>query len=834
MTGRLLSTWAVTFLVRLSLVAASTLSAPAGMAASTQFLFTGAEQSFTVPAGVTALQIDACGGAGGTRGQGPAGGTAYGGYMSAIVPVTPGTTLYVLVGGSGQDVNRLAGVTSTMFNGGGYSTWGDNNGGGASDVRTSSGGALGQTNLESRLVVAGGGGGNANYPNIGGLGGGSTGGRGTGGGYGGSQLSGGANTADGASGAPASGFGYGASYNNGGGGGGGYYGGGCGSGNTGAGGGSSYCMSTGTILFNVQGDSRCNGDGLLFVSVLAPPTAAPTTTAPPTKVPTALPTLHPTAKFSDVAGARHVVTTLHRGRKCTSEPLGYIVRGYSLGNCVSLSSPTPAPTPTRTPSSYRLTCRGGWSEESTYSVRQDSYYDSSCSLSAHAASTVLVHGDACTGNHMRGMAGGSVRSSCVGAVQPDLITSREQLLTLSFSDSRCTAGGRGGKEAEQLVSLFFGVCLPFMRKGERLVADYHRRLTWIAGDGVNTDIVLQSTSYSETDNQCSRPPTASETVIYQKSNSLPGTCVADPLIQNRYYSRVGRSLNPRTDTAVSWANSIVTMGTFAPTASPTFTASPTAVPTKSPSRPPTSVLQTGLVLELDAQTYEAGEPWLDTVSGTQFTMYGDTASKPQLSTDGGSSVLFDPSKRHYGQGPSLPTLLTSFTVEVWFKPIYGTTFCDGCGPVLELVSGGKSNFFFYQDGGKQFNWGYFNGNWRKISVDGIGEQVKVPSGTWAHMLGTCAAGAATTACSFYMNGVLISTDSSLATLPVRSEAGIRLMSRYSGDPTTLSPPEENFLGGHLGVVRIYNVAMTAADVFTNFCANRKRFGFTTFYAGCSI
>ena len=304
-------------------------------------------------------------------------------------------------------------------------------------------------------------------------------------------------------------------------------------------------------------------------------------TAAPTRFPTPLPTRNPTAKFSDVAGARHVVMTLHRGRKCSSEPLGYVVRGYSLGSCVSLTSPTPAPTPTRTPSSYRLMCRGGWSDESTYTVRQDSYYDSSCSLSAFAASSVLVHDDACTGNYMQGMAGGSARSTCVGGVLHNLITNREQLLLLSYSDSKCTAGGRGGKEAEQLVSLFLGVCLPFMRKGEHLVVDYHRRLTWIAGDGTNADIVLQSTLYSATDKQCSSPPTASETVIYQKSDSN-SACVADPLIQNRYYARAGRSLNPRTDTAVSWASSIVIFGAVpSPAPTPTPTVAPTPITIKS-------------------------------------------------------------------------------------------------------------------------------------------------------------------------------------------------------------------------------------------------------------
>ena len=125
-----------------------------GVAQATVFSFTGGEQSYTVPAGVSSLSITAIGAPGG----GPqSGGLAAGrgADVSGVVDVAPGQVLYVEVGGTG-------GSPAGGFNGGGdsgtrigLSVFG---GGGGSDVRTlpMTGGAI---SLNSRLIVAAGGGG---------------------------------------------------------------------------------------------------------------------------------------------------------------------------------------------------------------------------------------------------------------------------------------------------------------------------------------------------------------------------------------------------------------------------------------------------------------------------------------------------------------------------------------------------------------------------------------------------------------------------------------------------------------------------------------------------
>ncbi len=172
---------------------------PTAMAAaqSQTFSYTGASESFQVPAGVTAIQVDAYGAEGGAGDDGAIPGL--GGRATSVVCVTPGETLQVYVGGQGESLETVdAGLEEPEaadapgtdgvgaqavgaaggFNGGGDALEGDDNtgggGGGASDVRRG-------TALDARLVVAGGGGGGGGDANVddpwsqGGAGGGLTG-----------------------------------------------------------------------------------------------------------------------------------------------------------------------------------------------------------------------------------------------------------------------------------------------------------------------------------------------------------------------------------------------------------------------------------------------------------------------------------------------------------------------------------------------------------------------------------------------------------------------------------------------------------------------------------
>jgi len=132
-------------LAAVGVLVAMAFGAVSASAATTEFKYTGAEQTFVVPAGVTTVNVTGTGGAGGTgetrpTSTSPAGVGGRGAVVNGYLSVTAGQTLYVEVGPNG----------TTSSGGGGF-------GGGAADVRTISSAAA--NSLESRLIVAAGGGG---------------------------------------------------------------------------------------------------------------------------------------------------------------------------------------------------------------------------------------------------------------------------------------------------------------------------------------------------------------------------------------------------------------------------------------------------------------------------------------------------------------------------------------------------------------------------------------------------------------------------------------------------------------------------------------------------
>ena len=252
------------------------------------FEYTGGEQTFAVPSGVRHLRI-AASGAGGAGFDETANSA---GFVRATIPVTPGETLYVYVGGEGT----ISGGFNGGGNGGGCTIF-CYGGGGASDVRQ------GGDALADRVVVAGGSGGSGgpSYPfgGIAGAGGGrfgsagSQGGRyynGGEGGRGGKQLQGGRGGrgatgvgCDQAKSGRAGKLGVGGdggpgdcSGGSGGGGGGGYYGGGGGGGGSGknsnetggggGGGGSSFIENGATRVMDRRGGGAWEANGEVVIS----------------------------------------------------------------------------------------------------------------------------------------------------------------------------------------------------------------------------------------------------------------------------------------------------------------------------------------------------------------------------------------------------------------------------------------------------------------------------------------------------------------------------------------------------------------------------------------
>ena len=123
------------------------------------FSYTGDMQTWTVPGGITEINLNVWGAEGGgsrLSSNTASGLGGLGGYSTGTLTVTPGDVINIFVGGYGE--SSEIGVAAGGWNGGGSgygSSAGEpgNGGGGASDIR------FGGTALTDRVIVAGGGGG---------------------------------------------------------------------------------------------------------------------------------------------------------------------------------------------------------------------------------------------------------------------------------------------------------------------------------------------------------------------------------------------------------------------------------------------------------------------------------------------------------------------------------------------------------------------------------------------------------------------------------------------------------------------------------------------------
>ena len=124
--------------------------------ASDTLNYTGAMQTYTVPAGVTSITIEAYGAQGGDGGPVTTGQGGLGGYATGDIVVIPGQILEIYVGGQGPSY-QLAGTGGWNGGGGTNATSNDNKrpggGGGSSDVR------INGSSLYDRIIVGAGGGG---------------------------------------------------------------------------------------------------------------------------------------------------------------------------------------------------------------------------------------------------------------------------------------------------------------------------------------------------------------------------------------------------------------------------------------------------------------------------------------------------------------------------------------------------------------------------------------------------------------------------------------------------------------------------------------------------
>jgi hypothetical protein len=142
------------------------------------------------------------------------------------------------------------------------------------------------------------------------------------------------------------------------------------------------------------------------------------------------------------------------------------------------------------------------------------------------------------------------------------------------------------------------------------------------------------------------------------------------------------------------------------------------------------------------------------------------------------------------------------TVEAWIKP----------------ASLNQSGFIFEKGAVNTQYALFFEGAsivWRHASTSGGYTNIYTSTSPmtvnqWNHVVGTFASGNR----RVYINGVLVASDAPVQTIPTNS----------GGQTIGMYNPNGYFYNGSIGVIRVYNRALTAAEVSQNFNALRTRYG----------
>ena len=142
------------------------------------------------------------------------------------------------------------------------------------------------------------------------------------------------------------------------------------------------------------------------------------------------------------------------------------------------------------------------------------------------------------------------------------------------------------------------------------------------------------------------------------------------------------------------------------------------------------------------------------------------------------------------------------TVEAWIKP-------------AALSQSG----FIFEKGAVNTQYAlFFEGAsivWRQASAGGGYTNIYTSTSPmtvnqWNHVVGTFTSGNR----RVYINGVLVASDAPVQTIPTNS----------SGQTIGMYNPNGYFYNGSIGVIRVYNRALTADEVRSNFDALRSRYG----------
>ena len=227
-----------------------------------------------------------------------------------------------------------------------------------------------------------------------------------------------------------------------------------------------------------------------------------------------------------------------------------------------------------------------------------------------------------------------------------------------------------------------------------------------------------------------------------------------------------------------------------------------------------TVVTANLVMSLDAGVTSSypgsGTAWTDTVGSKVFTLAG-TIGAPTYSSSNGGYINFTASAGHYGSATSFASVLSTYTVEVWHL-FNGTS--SGAAPVLFGEGRASySNFMVGTTGGitspLKIQGGFWNGAWQQGTTN-PGDYFQ-PANGWYQFVNTYDGAEI----KFYANNILRITKTPSDFTIGRSGLGLNIMRRQD---------VLNYWGGGVSIIRVYDRALTAEEINTNYQAARTRHG----------
>jgi hypothetical protein len=226
-----------------------------------------------------------------------------------------------------------------------------------------------------------------------------------------------------------------------------------------------------------------------------------------------------------------------------------------------------------------------------------------------------------------------------------------------------------------------------------------------------------------------------------------------------------------------------------------------------------TIVQQGLVLNLDAgnpYSYAgSGATWYD-VSGNSFNA---TLIKTPIYNSDNGGVLNWNGLDQYTTVPMSSTLrVANITQEVW---VYLSSTADQVFIGMQYGTGSNNSFALWLSGGAFYFGVNTGGTFYQSSFS-------TPSvGVWYHLVHTYGGSSQ----SLYINGSLIGTYSSAATGNITYDVNntkLAIGADFNGTGYDAGP--SLFVNGKMPVVKIYNIALSAAQVLQNYNATKGRFG----------